>query len=164
MTLTVNMIIPHLEDIKSGARKQSELAEAFGVSQPALSRFIKRNFGDDARVGKGGRHPTTTDTMLQAVAECENPAVKIADVARKYGYTDKGQYLALARRVQKRRDKLAAEEKAAAQAERDALLAQIPAKQFPVPQDDADARLLTEILADPQRLIKVASVIRAAGL
>lgn len=104
MSEVIERLRPHLDDLNEGRTTVSALAKKFGVAQSTLSEQIARYFPDHV-VGKGGNHPATTDTMRQAVAECEDPHVKIADVARKYGL----KYLNLATRVKRRRDKLYAE-------------------------------------------------------
>lgn len=164
MTLSVEKIAPHLGDINSGKTTQRALAAALGVSQPALSKFMKRHgmIGDDSP-GKGGRHPSTTDEMLEAVKECENPKVNIRKVADKYGI----KYPALAKRVKKRRDKLAEEKALRDRAEREALLAQIPAKHFPQAEFDGmfDEYAVAKALAEnPDKVIALAKALRELGL
>jgi transposase-like protein len=159
MKLSISLIRPHLDTLKSGEMTQKRLAALFGVSQPSLSAYIARHFPDNV-VGKGGsRHPATTDEMLAAVAECEDPHAVIADVARKHNLD----YLALARRVKRRRDRLSKE--FLAQPTRVTMPGQIPADKALDEllaatrlQDDAD--LVRSVLQDPMRVARLAEIIR----
>jgi predicted DNA-binding protein (UPF0251 family) len=95
------MVEPHLKALHKGEITQIALAEKLGVNRNTFASFMRRRM-TAARVGQGGVYKAS-DEMLQALEEATPPLVSIAKVARKYGVD----YLALARRVKARRDKLA---------------------------------------------------------
>lgn len=147
--LTKALVEPHIADLREGRVTQSALSERFGVSQSALSLFLKRHgYLEGFTHGRGGRHPTTTPEMLQAVAEASQPNANIAKIAREHGL----EYLALQRRVKKLQVK----------SERVAQMQEAPTAQ-PTSRS-LDETLLLVIMEDPVRLARAAAVLRAAAI
>ena len=147
MSEAAERLKPYLDDLANGKITVSAIAENFGLSHATISAQIKRYFPNNV-VGKGNSHPATTDTMRQAVAECEDPRVNIADVARKYGL----KYLNLATRVKRRREKLyqqAMSEKAA----KEAVVVEEP-------YQSEDLAYVKQFLNDPVIVSKVAAIMR----
>lgn len=100
MELTIELIKPYTEQLESGALKQVQLAKDLGVPQSRLSWFMNK-FMPEVKIGRGGVFPMTPE-MAAAVEEALPFHANVAHVARRHGVD----YLALVRRIRKRRLKV----------------------------------------------------------